>query len=306
MAGGQRPERKRPVPVRASGAPGIPGKWQDAATGEHGDLLDIIKLTQNLPDLSGAMREAAWFLGASPPLLPFTWRPAPLSEAERIGAARRLFAVAGPLAGTLGEKYLKRRGIVLKDCHRSLRFLPDAWFDRHTRRPALIAGVRDNTGTLTGVARYFLDAHGRLIERRALGRLNGHAVRFDPPGCAGTPENLLVGEGLESTLPFAVPGPGFAFAATLSTAHMAAFIIPPNTHRLVIAADKGFAGEHAALRLLGRATAQNVATEIILPRLKDFNDDWLAFGGGDAPLLSDAGFTAPLSERERQEGMGWF
>src|SRR5438132_666489 len=46
--------------VRLSGARA--GKWVDAATGEHGDLLDLIAVNQKLPSLREALGEARRFL----------------------------------------------------------------------------------------------------------------------------------------------------------------------------------------------------------------------------------------------------
>ena len=42
--------------------PGIPGKWTDAATNEHGDLLDLIRLHTGGASLRHAMEEALAFL----------------------------------------------------------------------------------------------------------------------------------------------------------------------------------------------------------------------------------------------------
>ena len=42
--------------------PGIPGKWTDAATNEHGDLLDLIRLHTGGASLRHAMEEARAFL----------------------------------------------------------------------------------------------------------------------------------------------------------------------------------------------------------------------------------------------------
>ena len=42
--------------------PGIPGKWTDAATNEHGDLLDLIRLHTGGTSLRHAMEEALAFL----------------------------------------------------------------------------------------------------------------------------------------------------------------------------------------------------------------------------------------------------
>src|SRR5262252_10264830 len=55
----------RSLYVRLSGpdyGPGAAGKWTDAATGEHGDLLDLIALNRDLASLSEALEEARYFL----------------------------------------------------------------------------------------------------------------------------------------------------------------------------------------------------------------------------------------------------
>src|SRR5690242_18501395 len=93
--------------VRLSGSRS--GKWVDAATGEHGDLLDLIILNQHLPSLKDALDEACRFLALAPqhlaepgPLRPRWQSPAP---------AARLFASAGPITATIAETYLRMRGI---------------------------------------------------------------------------------------------------------------------------------------------------------------------------------------------------
>ncbi len=47
--------------------PGAAGKWTDAATGEHGDLLDLIAATQDLHTLSETLDEARRFLNLPRP-----------------------------------------------------------------------------------------------------------------------------------------------------------------------------------------------------------------------------------------------
>jgi len=253
-------------------APGVVGKWNDAATGEHGDLLDMIQASCGLPDLRSAMAEAERFLGCSPEPPP---RPVSFGKkSSNTEIARRLYTSSRPLAGTLGEAYLNKRGIVLREGMGALRFHPRAWFDAKTYRPAIIVGVHDNAGRLTGINRMFLDKNANLIERRALGELNGHAARIGPINA----RHLLVGEGLESTLSFTVTHPGQALAATLSSAHMAAFAIPSGVSRLTIAADNDPAGRSAAARLRARAIESGNGVEVHYPRLEDFNDDLVGAG----------------------------
>src|SRR4051812_42689697 len=47
--------------------PGAAGHWTDAATSEHGDLLDLIRLACGLPGVREAMTEARTFLALPPP-----------------------------------------------------------------------------------------------------------------------------------------------------------------------------------------------------------------------------------------------
>ena len=86
--------------------PGVPGKWTDAATGEHGDLLDLLRAQLGTGALRPALDEARAFLAIPAPA------PVPAggeeSVAERVARARRLWAACRPLAGTHAESYLRR------------------------------------------------------------------------------------------------------------------------------------------------------------------------------------------------------
>ncbi len=91
---------------------GAAGKWTDAATGQHGDLLDLIALKLGLERLRDVLDEARSFLSLPPPQ-PTANRcapqpPAPIRSPE---SARRLFAMAQPISGTIAETYLRKRGI---------------------------------------------------------------------------------------------------------------------------------------------------------------------------------------------------
>ncbi len=79
------------------------GKWTDAATGEHGDLLDLIALARNLPTLKQTIAEARRFLDL-PAEAPRQNATPPRRDATR--AAQRLFAMGRPIAGTLAATYL--------------------------------------------------------------------------------------------------------------------------------------------------------------------------------------------------------
>src|SRR5215467_6985389 len=50
-----------------SSGKGAAGKWTDAATGQHGDLLDLIALSCGLDRLTDVLIEARGFLGLAHP-----------------------------------------------------------------------------------------------------------------------------------------------------------------------------------------------------------------------------------------------
>ena len=81
--------------------------------------------------------------------------PAPTGSPE---SARRLFAMAQPISGTIAETYLRRRGIMAVHGFSALRFHPRCYYrpdhDAPTETwPALIAAVTDLAGTITGAHR---------------------------------------------------------------------------------------------------------------------------------------------------------
>src|SRR3990170_794552 len=143
--------------VRLSGpesGKGAAGKWTDAATGEHGDLLDIIGLTCDLDDFHDVEAEARRFL--SLPRLQADPDPKPRPASAPAGSpesARRLFAMSQPIAGTIVEAYLRTRGITALRGTGSLRFHPRCYYrpDRYAPTetwPAMIAAVTDIDGRI--------------------------------------------------------------------------------------------------------------------------------------------------------------
>jgi hypothetical protein len=268
---------------------GAAGHWQDAETGEHGDLLDVIRLSLGLVDFADVAEEARRFLSL-PIVAPNEPRrtsmpAAPMSSSE---AARRLFAMAQPIHGTLAETYLRNRGIQALHGTAALRFHPRCFYrpDEHSpveTWPALIAAVTDLAGAITGVHRTWLDPAGfseaRLgkapidTPRRAMGELLGHGVRF---GLSG--EVLAIGEGLESVLSVRQAVPRLAMAAALSAAHLAAFRFPDALRRLYLIRDADPAGDAAMATLTDRAQATGIEALVFSPQQGDFNEDLRLLG----------------------------
>ena len=282
--------RGRSLYVRLT-PPGTPGKFTDAATGEHGDLLDIIRHRTDAPTLRAALDEARAFLALpAAPAAPAAGEGGAYDATE---AARRLWRRCRAIDGTHAERYLQARG--LARCRfAALRFHPELRYREGSyarRLPALVAAVtgdageRPGHGAILGVQRTWLDPRspakaGVASPRKALGRIYGHAVRFGRPADGAS---LLVGEGIETVLSLVTAMPEITAAAALSAGSLGAFASPPGVARLVIARDNDVEGEQAAERLARRCARAGVAACVLVPRGEDFNDDLLALG---APALA--------------------
>lgn len=271
--------------VRLAG-PGAAGRWTDAATGEHGDLLDVIRAALGLRDFREAADEARRFLGVARVALGSQAASRPVArDRDTAKAARRLFQASRPIAGTLAEAYLASRGIPPLPDTAALRFHPRCFYwrdgrDAPDRLPAMVAAVTDLAGRQTGAQRTWLAADGRGkaavdTPRRAMGELLGHGVRF---GAAG--EVLGAGEGIETVLSVAAALPGLPVLAALSAAHLSAVRFPPGLRRLYVVCDRDPAGDAAREALVARAAAVGVDAVALVPVWGDFNDDLRSFGLG--------------------------
>lgn len=267
---------------------GAVGKWTDAATGEHGDLIDLISANLRLFSLGEALDEARRFLSLprpDPPPRPPRAKATPGSP----GAARRLWAMSRPIAGSLAETYLAKRGIIGVQSVTELRFHPHCYYWREDESdsaepeawPALLAKVTNDDGILTGLHRTWLDPEtaGKAPldpNRKAMGNLLGHGVRI------GAPSDLVAaGEGLETMLSLRLALPELPIIAALSANHLAALLLPGRIERLYIAADFDQAGRIAADTLGDRARSLGIETVPLAFRLEDANEDLRAFGPGD-------------------------
>ena len=283
--------------VRLSGpqsGPGAAGHWTDAATGEHGDLLDVIRKSLGLIEFRDVADEARTFLSLPKP------EPMPDGGPRRSSvpagspaASRRLFAMSQPIFGTLVQSYFGGRGIGNLAGTASLRFHTCCYYrpDEHSPTetwPALIASVTDLHGRQTGAHRTYLDPLGldpdgfhpqRLgkapidTPRRAMGDLLGHAVRF------GWAQSVMAaGEGIETMLSLRMVLPHMPMMAALSAGHLSAILFPATLRRLYIVHDNDRAGDGARDRLIRRANAAGIEAVVLSPVLGDLNEDLRALG----------------------------
>jgi len=280
----------RSLYVRLSASPdgrGAAGKWTDAQSGDHGDLLDIIAAARNCRTMRETLDEARRFL--SMPLPPPTEdaparrTKAPTGTPE---AARRLREASKPIYRSLVATYLASRHITdLTGCE-ALGHHPHCWYrasedddpDVRLAWPAMIAAVTDLNGTVTGVHRTWLAPDGSdkapvAYPRRAMGHLLGHGVRFGRSGRV-----MLAGEGIETMLSLRQVMPTAAAIAGLSAAHLAAILFPAGLQRLYVARDDDPAGTGALATLTERASVLGIEIVPLEPQLDDFNSDLRAFG----------------------------
>jgi Toprim domain len=260
------------------------GKWTDAATGQHGDLLDLIALNRGLERLHDVLDEARSFLSlprAEPPSN--RCRGQPPAQIGSRESARRLFAMSQRISGTIAEAYLRNRGISALHDVATLRFHPRCYYrpdaDAPTEVwPALIAAVTDLAGSITGAHRTWLDPTGEDkapidTPRRAMGHLLGHGVRFGL-----VTDVMAAGEGIETMLSVRSALPDLPMIAALSANHLAALVFRVTLRRLYVVRDDDPPGDSAVAKLTKRARAADIEVLTLSPTLGDFNEDLRLFG----------------------------
>ena len=192
-----------------------------------------------------------------------------LSVSDILGRCR-------PIDGTLGETYLRTRGLSLPLAGNALRYSDDLPYNNRAT-PSIVAQIRFADGALTGgIHRTFLADDGSAkLDRKMLGPHKGDVDRWGqvPLGALDGRCVYGVGEGIETTLSgmqiFGIPG-----AAGLDAGGVGGFDWPQGTRELVIFADAGTGGEVAAQKLAARAVDAALVAWIVRPvHGDDLNDD---------------------------------
>ncbi|MDI3470341.1 MAG: virulence-associated E family protein [Pseudolabrys sp.] len=245
------------------------GWGYDHATGECAGPIDMVHHGTGLTP-PALFDEAARYARLDRPTSP---RPAQATP-DHSHEVARILAGCAPLAGTLAERYLQARG--LRDpASPDLLFNPDL-ADFETRRgwPGMVARVRDGAGEPTGgIHRTFLldDGSGKApAGKKMLGPVAGGSVRLFAIGDDG---HLGIAEGIETALAahaiFGIPT-----WAALSADGLRKWEWPADIKRVIIFADAGAAGQHAAAALAERLNFAGIANMIVSPlHGDDFNDD---------------------------------
>ena len=273
------------------------GRWRDFATGNGGDMLDLVAATQDL-DPGKAMAWARCWLGLDEgearvrPVRRVASIPATPPDPDRW---RKPWGAAGPIAGTVGQVYLTTRGLAFADPHGDvLRFNPrrvrlkPGTTDQFEHHPALLALLREIvTGEPCGIVNVFLlgDGRDRLRDAKGktvTGKAGGGAImlgRIENPttgesticGFEDVTYGLTVCEGVETAIAVEMSGQSPVWALG-GAANLGAFPVLAGIEALTIAADTGTAGQRAAQEVAARWRQAGREVRTITPPI----DDWAA------------------------------
>ena len=190
----------------------------------------------------------------------------------RTEAALAIWRASHDIAGSLGETYLRSRGITPSPLP-SLRFHPCLKHASGGIWPAMVAlVVQGETGETLAVHRTFLarDGQGKATvdpPKMMLGPCRGGVVRLGEPG-----DVLMVGEGIETCLA-AMQATGKPAWAALSTSGLRSLDLPRAIAEVIVLADGDEPGEAAAQHCARRWQREGRGVRIARPPSgMDFND----------------------------------
>jgi len=191
------------------------------------------------------------------------------TEAQRIASALDIWRATVPIPGTLAERYLASRGLRLEsDLAHVLGFHPRLRYAESSYLPGMVALMCDvRTGEPCGAHRTFLDADGRKVDRRMLGRAAGAAIMIDDDVTGG----LHVGEGVETCLAARQLGyrPTWAMGASGFIRDLA---VLPGIEALTVLGEADDASEGAARVVCERYAAAGAEAWICQPPAGDLNN----------------------------------
>jgi putative DNA primase/helicase len=194
------------------------------------------------------------------------------ADAKRSEIALAIFNSAKSSQGTLVEKYLASRGMLLQS-PKALRFHAGLKHPSGGVWPAMVALVtRGSDGTPLAVHRTFIanDGSGKAPvdpQRMIFGPCRGGAVRLADLG-----DMLMVGEGIETCLA-AMQATGHPAWAALSTAGLRGINLPNEVRHVIVLADGDVQGAAAALDCARRLKREGRRVRIARPpQGSDFND----------------------------------
>jgi putative DNA primase/helicase len=199
-------------------------------------------------------------------------------DASRTLHALNIWRRAKDGANTIARCYLTSRGIELDPWPSSLRFHPNCPRPKFLSPLAAMVALVEHVehGPVAVHCTYLRpDGSGKAdieIPKATFGPVAGGAVRLGAPRPGA---ELVVGEGIESTLSAALPCRLPAWAA-LSAPGMESLVLPSSATHVVIAADNDTngRGQRAASAASARCLAEGRRVRVAMPPMPgtDFND----------------------------------
>lgn len=197
-------------------------------------------------------------------------------SAKALERAKVIWLGAEPcFANNFGGAYLTSRGLT---ANLSLRCRTDCMHPDGHRYPAMVALIQNVYGEFQGVHRTFLTMDGKKADldpvKASLGTVWGSAIRFPQPGKSTSWKEIVVAEGIESTLSAGLLLDLPSMAA-INAGNLASGMMLPDTTKIVmIAADNDKPGIVAAETAAARWAAEGRVVRIMKPAIAgyDFND----------------------------------
>jgi hypothetical protein len=199
-------------------------------------------------------------------------------NAKRIKWALRLWNQSRGTHGTVIERYLASRRLVLPDhmADEVVRFHPSLYFEG-SKVGAMVALFRDiATDRPSGIHRTFLNDDAHKLGRKMLGRARGAAIKLDDD--ASVTLGLTIGEGLETCLAAWLAGfrPVWALGSASSIAR---FPVLPGVEAITILGEIDDSGANRLATEQCAARWHEAGREVLVvsPLIgKDLNDAWAA------------------------------
>jgi putative DNA primase/helicase len=244
--------------------------------GKNAELVVHCKAGCNSLDILHALRDRGLLderppeRSAKTPPRPTTYFPNDPVEPDR--RALELWRSAIPIEGTLGETYLRARGIGLA-IPPTLRFLPSFEYMPRVFFPAMIAAVQAADRRVIAAQLTFLHPSGTCkapcaTQRKTFGPLGAGAIRLGPAGAV-----VGLAEGSESALS-AMELFGVTVWATLGAQRLGSIRLPSEVDKVVLYPDRDEAGRGAAQKALEVYRAMRfVECKFPAEGCGDFNDE---------------------------------
>lgn len=254
------------------------GKFKCFGCGAGGDVIELLMHLERLT-FPAAVRKLGG-LEDKPQERRFAERQQveEVPDESKRAAALAAWDASVPIIGTIGETYLRARGIGCDLSGADLRFnaqAPEGYKLKRGKHPAMVAAIRTPAGEFIGAhLTYLLDdgswkrpSEPQFPDRRVLAKKEGGFIRLGPI-C----ERMVVGEGIESSFSAAEIS-GRSPLAAVTSENMAKLPIIDGVSDYLIAYDRDEKGQGLkAGRQLGKRLFDAGLTARAYPPPRDCKD----------------------------------